>query len=136
MKIGEVPQQAEGSVLGGYRRACYAQDEHGRYVVVPSRGWEVENIVNADAHAQIRASVSQAHARVRAGLVSPLAYHMARAQMDTALLAAYVGLWRARVWLHLRPWGFARLSRALLARYAAALAISVEELTQVPAELP
>lgn len=132
MKIAEVPQQAEGSMLKGHQRACYAQAEDGSYRVVGSRGWEVENIVNAEAVAEIRRTVVDAHARVMRGEVSPLAYHMARTQMDVALLAAYTGFWRVRVRYHLRPAVFARLSPALLARYADALGIGVDALKAVP----
>jgi 3-polyprenyl-4-hydroxybenzoate decarboxylase len=134
MKIEQVPQ--EQSMLEGERRACYAEDSHGRYVVVPSTGWEVEKIVNAQAVAEVRAAIDAAHTLVLQGRRSPLAYHMARCQMTPALLAANAGVARPRVWWHLRPKGFARLRSAVLARYAEALAISVEELHRFPAPPP
>lgn len=136
MKIGEVPQQAEGSVLGGQRRACYAQDEHGRYVVVPSQGWEVEAAVNRVAHEELRAQLAAVRARVEAGQVSVLAYHMVTRQMNAGLLAAYAGVWSWRVRWHLRPAVFARLSSDMLARYARALKMSSEELRRLPAQDP
>jgi len=131
MKIEQVPQ--EQSMLAGERRACYAEDAHGRYVVVPSTGWEVEKIVNAQAVAEVRAAIDAAHARVLQGRRSPLDYHMARCQMTPGLLAANAGVSRLRVWWHLRPSAFARLSQPALRRYAEALAVSVEALCQVPA---
>ena len=136
MKIGEVPHQAEGSVLGGQRRACYAQDEQGRYVVVPSEGWEVEAAVNRVAHEELRAQLAAARARVEAGRVSPLAYHMVTRQMGVGLLAAYAGVWSWRVRWHLRPAAFARLSNDMLARYARALKMGVDELRRLPAQDP
>ena len=136
MKIGEVPQQAEGSVLGGHRRACYAQDEQGRYVVVPSEGWEVEAAVNRVAHEELRAQLAAARARVEAGRVSPLAYHMVTRQMDIGLLAAYAGVWSWRARWHLRPAAFARLSEDMLARYARALKLDIDTLRRLPAQDP
>lgn len=123
-------------MLEGERRACYAEDAHGRYVVVPSTGWEVEKIVNAQAVAEVRATIEAARARVLQGLRSPLEYHMACRQMTPALLAANVGVARLRVWWHLRPRPFARLPRALLARYAEALAMPVDELRRLPDRAP
>ena len=130
MKTSDVPQ--DDSILGDHRRACYALDEHGRYVVVASRGWEVEKVMNAQAVDEIRAQVETVRAQALRGEVSPLAYHMARCQMTPGLLAANAGVWRWRVKRHLAPRPFARLDRALLQRYADALGMTVEALTQVP----
>ena len=121
-------------MLGEHRRACYAVDERGRYVLVASRGWEVEKVVNAQAIDEIRAQVESIRRQARRGEVSPLAYHMARCQMTHALLAANAGLWGWRVKRHLKPRHFARLGRPLLQRYADALGMTVEALRQVPGD--
>ena len=76
-------------MLEGHQRACYALDEQGRYVVVGSIGWEVEKVVNGQANDEVRQAIVTALAGVRAGKLSPLAYHMARRQMDAAMLSAY-----------------------------------------------
>ena len=131
MKVRDVPQ--DESILQDHRRACYAQDERGRYVVVPSKGWEVETIVNAQAQAEVRAAIEEAREQVLAGRASPLAYHMARRQMTVGLLAANSGIWRLRVRRHLRPRAFARLKRPVLQRYADALGMPVDDLMRVPA---
>lgn len=131
MKKTEVPQ--EQAMLGDYQRACYATDEQGRYVVVGSKGWEVENVVNAQANDEVRAHIAATLARARRGEVSPLAYHMARRQMDAGLLAGYAGFSRLRIRWHLRPRVFARLPERILARYAAAMQIPVAELRALPA---
>lgn len=131
MKTTEVPQ--EESMLEGNRRACYAEDDAGRYVVVPSRGWAVEKIVNSQAIDQVRKTLENARLQVERGLASPLAYHMARCQMSVGLLAANSGIWRLRVRHHLKPAVFARLKPELLQRYADALGISVEALSTIPA---
>ncbi|HEX9625662.1 MAG TPA: hypothetical protein VGA00_01860, partial [Acidiferrobacterales bacterium] len=72
------------------------------------------------------------HARVAAGRVSPLAYHMVRCQMTPSLLAANAGISVLRVWWHLRPAAFARLPDGLLSRYADALATDIATLKQLP----
>lgn len=131
MKTTDVPQ--EESILAGHQRACYAQDENGRYVVVGSIGWEVEKIVNGQANDEVRAQIAQALAGARRGELSPLAYHMARRQMDVGLLAAYTGFSRLRIRWHLRPKVFAGLAEKILQRYADALQLPLAELRALPA---
>jgi hypothetical protein len=134
VKASEVPQ--DDSVLGDHRRACYAEDEDGRFVIVKSRGWEVERVVNQQAIREIREGIEEVRARAQRGELSPLAYHMTRCQMTPALLAANAGVWRWRVKRHLTPAGFRRCSPALLARYADALAMQAEDLTCLPEHSP
>jgi hypothetical protein len=131
MKTDDVPQETS-RMLAGYQRACYAVDEHGRYVVVASKGWQVEDIVNAQANAEIAARCEAVRQRVLAGRASALEFHMVRCQMSPGLLAAYAGVswWRVR-W-HLHPRVFARLGAPWRARYAQALGMRVEELATVP----
>jgi len=121
-------------MLGGHQRACYAVDEHGRYVVVGSLGWEAENIVNGQANDEVRAEIATALGCARRGEVSALAYHMARRQMDSGMLAAYAEISRLRVWWHLRPQVFRRLPDKVLQRYAEALQLPLAELRTLPAE--
>src|SRR3970282_1738014 len=130
MKKADVPQ--EESMLEGHQRACYALDEQGRYVVVGSIGWGGGEGVKSQANDEVRQAIAAALARVRSGSMSPLGYHMARRQMDAAMLSAYSGISRLRVRWHLRPGPFARLTPALLQRYADALHLSVDELRQLP----
>jgi hypothetical protein len=130
MKVGEVPQ--DDSILEGHQRACYAQDQDGRYVIATSRGWEVERIANGVVIAEIDAKIAAARAEVLAGRVSVLAYHMARCHMDVSLLAAHTGLWSFRIRRHLRPEVFTRLDSALLRRYAEAFDIEPEALRRLP----
>lgn len=132
MKTTDVPQDEEQTIFAGYQRACYAVDEQGRYVVVGSVGWEVETVVNGQANDEVRAAIADALARARRGAVSPLAYHMARRQMDLGLLASYTGMSRLRIRWHLRPRPFARLPEKILQRYAQAMQLSVAELRRLP----
>ena len=76
--------------------------------------------------------VAERGGEVRAGKASALAYHMARRQMDPAILSSYSGIARLRIRWHMRPGPFARLPETLLRRYAEALHLSVEELKRVP----
>ena len=132
MKTTDVPQDDE-SFYAGHQRACYATDAQGRYVVVGSKGWGVETIVNSQANDLVREHIATALARVRRGETSVLAYHMARRQMTIGLLAAYSGFSRLRIHWHLRPKVFARLPETILNRYATALQLPVRELRSLPA---
>lgn len=132
MKTTDVPQDEE-SIHVGHQRACYATDEHGRYVVVGSIGWGVEKIVNSMANDEVREHIAATLVRVRRGKVSLLAYHMARRQMGVGLLAAYAGVSRLSIYWHLRPKVFARLPDNILQRYAAALQLPLTELRTLPA---
>lgn len=121
-------------MYGIHRRACYAQDEDGNYTIVPSQGWEVEKAVNQQAVNDIKEHVETVRQQVLAGEASPLAYHMARCQMDAKLLGANAGIWRWKVKRHLTPAGFAMLSDQQLEAYAIALNMPVAELKAVPQE--
>ena len=130
MKQQEVPQHP--GLFGERKAVCYALDETGGYVLAPTAGWNPVNLANRQAWEELARELADIHGEVLAGRKSPLAYHMARRQMDAALLARYAGLFRWRVRRHLRPAIFARLDRELLARYAEVLQLSVEDLCRLP----
>jgi hypothetical protein len=135
VKKDEVPQD-RAKAFQGRKKALYAQDENGRYAIVPSSGWEAEEIVLDQAIAEFEAQAAEALARVRSGTASPLEYHMYRCRMDVVLLAQSTGFFRWQVRRHLRPGVFAGLAPAKLARYADALGMAVEQLGAVPRETP
>lgn len=126
----EVPQ--DPGLLGDLKELRYAVDEQGRYVLVESAGWEAAGIANVQAWETIRAKVAGVLGKVRAGELSPLAYHMAMAQMDHKLLARYAGLFGWQVRRHMKPGPFRRLKFELVRRYAAILGIPPEDLLRVP----
>jgi hypothetical protein len=126
----EVPQDKD--VLGDQREVCYAVDENGRYVLETSAGWEPANIANSQAWDAISQEIADIITRIRAGEMSPLAYHMAANQMDEKLLAEYTGLFRWQVRRHLRPGNFNGISQKLRERYASLFSITPEELMTVP----
>jgi hypothetical protein len=130
MRRKDVPQ--DRGLFGEWKEVSYAVDDDGRYVLVTSTGWEPANIANHLAWESIDAEVGAVLAKVRAGELSPLAYHMARHQMDPGLLAGYTGLFRWQVRRHMKPAAFRRISPALADRYAAIFRITTEELMEAP----
>lgn len=131
MDLDAVPQEGNAT-LGGQRKVMYARGADGRMVLVPSRGWEAEEIVTAQAVDALAMQARQARAQVLAGLSAPLEYWMYARRMDVALLSQTSGFWQWRVRRHLRPAGFARLSPRQRQRYANALGLSVDELGRLP----
>ena len=131
MKIQNVPQEGN-KTLGGHMKAVYAKDEDGHIVAVASKGWEVEEIVTSQAVEEMRALAETARQNVLNGVSSPLEYWMCARRMDLLLLAQTTGIWRWRIRRHFRPEIFARLSPRVLARYAEALGLTIQELQQLP----
>jgi hypothetical protein len=135
MRKAEVPQESRPE-YGGERRALYAVDETGHYTTVPSAGWSADGIVNAQAVEEYARLAHEAWLRARAGAASPLEFHMYDRRLEVPSLAQAAGVWQWRVRRHLKPRNFARLSDALLARYAAALDIPVDALKRLPETHP
>jgi hypothetical protein len=127
----DVPQETNAT-LGGIRKAVYARGADGRIVPVESAGWEPEEIVTLQAVAVFREQAEAARARFEAGQAAPLEYWMYHQRMDLATFAQVTGVWRWRIRRHFRPAVFARLSARLLARYADALGITLEQLRRGP----
>lgn len=134
MKIKDVPQDRGMIGEETLQEVCYAVDREGRYVLAPSAGWEPKNIVNEQAWELINREVSDTLAKIKVGKLSPLAYHMVKNQMNMSLLAKYVGFNRWRVWRHLKPSGFDKLTPEMLQQYANVFDIDVDELRRVPME--
>ena len=134
MRIEDVPQDPS-LTAEGLNEISYAVDNDGRYSLVQSTGWEPKGIVLNQAWEVIVQQMSDVLDKVKAGKLSPLAYHMARHQMKIGLLAKYVDFPWWKVWLHLRPAGFRHLERSVLERYADAFGISVEQLNSIPENL-
>ena len=126
------------AILDRWHEISYALDDDGRYVLAPSAGWGPANVANRQAWETIAEEVAEALAAIRTGAASPLAFHMARCQMDVGLLASYVHLARWRVKRHLRPRVYARLRPGLRERYAQVFGGGAEDLDFIPEkpELP
>lgn len=131
MDLDAVPQE-NNKTFAGERKAMYAKDAEGRLVIVPSTGWEVEEIVTTQAVVLLREQAEAARQGVLAGTKSTLEFWMYERRMDLALLAQTSGYWQWQVRRHLRPAIFARLSPAVLSRYADAFGIAVDQLQRLP----
>ena len=130
MKVNDVAQDI--TYYEGIKRACFALNDEGKYVVVTSTGWNDEAVVNGLAVDDLAAALEQTRLDVLAGKKSPLCYHMDRRQMNPDILGKTAGIAVFRVKRHFRPDIFSRLKPSLLNRYAQALAVTVEELKTVP----
>lgn len=133
MKTTEVPQDA--ALLEQHREVTYAVDEQGRYVLVPSAGWDPANLANRQAWKHIADQIQEALTAVQSGQASPLLFHMRRHQMDVSLLASYTGLFRWQVRRHLRPAPWKKLSSKVKERYARLFGMAPEALDELPREI-
>jgi len=131
MDIAEVPQEGNRT-LGHHRKALYAKDANGRMVLVASRGSELDETVTLQAAQRLHAFAEVARLRCLAGQTAPLEVWMWTQRMDLALLSQATGIWKWRIRRHFCPRIFARLTAALLQRYAQALGLRVEQLQQLP----
>lgn len=131
MKVTDVPQD-RAMIEGDLKEVCYAVDDQGRYTLATSAGWDPKNVANAQAWELIKKTVEETLANIEAGKSSPLAYHMVRNQMTIGLLADYVGYSRLKVWWHLKPAGFQRMSFDARRKYAQALNLEPGALDKVP----
>lgn len=130
MKVQEVPQDI--TYYEGIKRACYALNDEGKYVIATSSGWNDEAVVNGLAVDELAAALEETRKALLAGEKSPLCYHMERRQMNPEILAKTAGIAVFRVKRHFRPEIFAKLKPEIIDRYARALAVSPEELKTAP----
>ena len=130
MKVKDVPQ--DRGMAGDQKEVCYAVDETGRYVLAGSLGWDPKTVANTQAWQVIEAETAKALRLIRQGQASPLAYQMARHQMNIGLLAKYVRLFRWQVRRHLKPEGYRRMSMKHKQRYAELFELTLEALDRIP----
>jgi hypothetical protein len=127
MKKKEVPQD-EGLSDGLFEDICYALDENGNYVIVPTTGWQPKTDALLQAWEVIHEKIEQVRQQVLAGELSPIAYYMEKNLMDVKLLSEYTDLPKRKIRKHLKPDRFNQLDEKILARYAETLGITVETL--------
>ena len=132
MKVNEVPQDDVPDYSEGIKKGNYALDDNGKYVMVPSKGWVVDEMINRMAYDEYKAKEEETRQAVLAGQKSPLAYYMELRQMTPEILGKTAGLAAFRVKRHLRPEIFTKLKPSVLEAYAKALAIMTKELITVP----
>lgn len=134
MKKEEVPQDKSNLSKGNLKELCYATDENGNYTTALSSGWEPKTIALEQSMQEINERIEQARADVKAGLVSPIVYFMEVCKMDWSTLSSYVSMWTWRVKRHGKPSVFKKLNDKILAKYAEAFEISLEELKNYKGE--
>ena len=132
MKINDVPQDDVFDYSAGIKKGNYALDDNGKYVMVPSKGWVIDEQINRMAYDEYHDKVEETRKAVLAGQQSPLSYYMELRQMTPKVLGQTAGIAAFRVKRHLRPEIFTRLSDSILNKYAKALAVTREELKTVP----
>ncbi len=129
MNVHEVPQDPRDMKHdGNIKKLMYAVDKDGKYTGVTYVGWEAENFAMKQAWDDIDATLEETEAQVRAGAVSPIVYFMQKNLMELSLLAGYAGKWQWQVKRHFRPDVFARLSPAMIEKYARIFNITTDEL--------
>jgi hypothetical protein len=131
MKRKDVPQD-HSKTYGGHRRVLYAVNERDRYVPATSDGWDTEEFVTNMAVEHFHELAAEARRRVLSGQSSPLEFHMYDHRMDMVGLAQATGIPRWRIRRHLRPEIFAKLPRRVLARYADATGLGMDDLKALP----
>jgi hypothetical protein len=132
MRVEDVPQEGNAT-LDGQRKGMYAVGKDGRIALVPSRGWEAEELVTTAAVEHFETLAQEALQRVRTGAAGALEYFMYARRLDPPTLAHASGVWRWRLKRHLRQ-PFASIPEPLQQRYAAVLGIPRAQLLEFRAE--
>jgi len=130
MKKEDVPQ--DDHIQRGIKEITYAVDKDGRYVKVPSLGWEPKNVANEQAWEVIRKDIKSEIQLIKKGKRSPLAYHMVKNLMSPRLLADYADLSIWSVNRHLKADVFKSLEPEILKRYADVFGITAQQLHEIP----
>lgn len=129
MKKKDVPQDNEGLLQDKFREPCYAVDEDGNYVTVPSTGWAPKNAALKQAWEEVNEKVDAARQEVLGGKRSMLAWYMEKNIMTIKLLSQYTGIPRRKIRKHLKPSILVELPHKTLQAYADVFNITIEELT-------
>lgn len=132
MKTEDVPQDlkyAKGTVV---RDIAYAVDNDGKYTSVVSDGWDVKTDALDLAWDEINEQCDDILKRIKNGTSSLLEYYAAKGLMDVRLLSTYTGISKWRIRRHFKPKNFNSLDNEILAKYADALRMTVEQLKTMP----
>ncbi len=126
MKKAKVPQ--DKTSLEYIRELCYAIDENGKYIKVQSSGWEAKDTALNLAWEALNDELKTIIEQVRAGTLSPLAFYLAKNQMDHAMLAGYIGIPARKIKKHTHPKHFAKLDEPTLQAYADFFRVTIQQL--------
>ena len=127
MKLDEVPQD-HSPTYGGHSKVVYAVDAEGRYQRAQRSGGEPDAFATQVGVPELEAQKAEAEPAWKRGELSPLKCLMYRYRLDEPALAQISGLWQWRIRRHFRPAIYRRLSAAILALYAVAFVLPVEQL--------
>jgi hypothetical protein len=89
VKVKEVPQDITYSE--SVKRVCYALNDEGKYVIVPSLGRDADEVINGLAVNELAANLEETRKAVLAGLKSPLLPGFRLSGIDETL-------WKTRGW--------------------------------------
>ncbi|WP_394228158.1 hypothetical protein [Pseudoalteromonas spongiae] len=131
MKKDQVPQD-NSKIYQGQSKLVYAVDEMGHYAGVKSSGWDVESFATQYAVDDLNQQAEDTLAEVQQGKVSALKYHMLCARHDVLSLSQVTGFFQWQIKRHFKPRVFNTLSAKALARYCEALAITEQQLKEIP----
>ncbi|MBA3008550.1 MAG: hypothetical protein KJ900_06510 [Proteobacteria bacterium] len=131
MDNSKVPQH-NISTYANNKKAIYATDENGKYGIITSSGWDVEEAATKQALQELERLAIKAYDQALSGQASPLYFHMYNRRMDLQTLAQAMGMFQWRIKRHFSPTAFDKLSAKMFARYADTLGISVQELRELP----
>ncbi|MDD3467857.1 MAG: hypothetical protein PHE67_11975 [Campylobacterales bacterium] len=127
MLQNEVPQDNSKLFEGG-KKAMYAVNESGEYIIEQSSGWEVEEFATNTAVEEFNLLTDEAKQRYLSGAASPIEYLMYKNRMDLPTLASIVKMFSWRIKRHFKPSNFDSLGEKILLKYADAFGVSVENL--------
>ncbi len=127
MKKEDTPQD-KSALENISHEVCYVKNEDGSYESVLSTGWDVKTDALENAWDEIHERIENARIAVQQRRKSPLYYHMEKNLMDLTLLSSYVKFSKLRVWWHLHPSVYEKLSPKILQRYAKVFNIAQDEL--------
>jgi hypothetical protein len=130
----DVPQ--DSGVYGPLDITVYATDDDGKFVAIPSLGWDACNRAAVQAAQETRSKIYSAMEAVKQGRLSPLGVHMIAHELTPAGLSKISGVNWLKVKLHLRPRFFKRISATDTKRYAEAFGIAPSKLRDFPELAP
>jgi hypothetical protein len=87
--------------------------------VLIKQGWDI-----------IEDKIEDSRKKAKAGMVSPIAFHMERCLMDLVTLAGYSGISKWKIKRHLKPSVYKKLDEKTKNRYAEVFGITIDEMEQ------
>lgn len=122
----EVPKE-ENKILEGHQKVMYSTDDNGDFQRI-NYGSSVEEFATLVAVEEYDILKKETLENIQKEISSPIEYFMYENRMDLPTLASVVGIFQFRVKRHLKMNNFKKLNDKILAKYAQAFNIKIEEL--------